>query len=43
MKRFKDFYGKHSKIDLKLEFSSSNSGNKKENPAENIMNGITKM
>lgn len=43
MKRFKDFYGKHSKIDLKLDFSSHNIGNKKENPADIIMNGITKM
>lgn len=43
MKRFKDFYGKHSKVDLKLDFPSNNLGNKKENPADNIMNGLTKM
>lgn len=43
MKRFKDFYGKHSKVDLKLDFPSNNQGNKKDNPADNIMNGLTKM
>lgn len=43
MKRFKDFYGKHSKVDLKLDFPTNNLGNKKENPADNIMKGLTKM